>query len=561
MLALCAAFILSVYNVTSGSKTIYFDSIAGVVFFLNLGRFAQKNYLEKALSKMNLKEDPSSEFLKSHTPSGVQYTHISKLRKGDKFFTNAKDVIPVGSTLTSFSAIVSYEQITGEPKPITIYRSSSVPSGSICISDKAEFQASEDGNESFVAQVKKITDEDQFLKPRRSSTIEKVSFSFAGLVVFFSLFTLWWFGENLSVGFERSVAMLLVACPCSFAVALPLAHAKVVQKGITSGIIFKSLASIEKLAHVKNFVFDKTGTLTCGHSSVTKSGIRLSNELPLLIRILTISDSSHHAVMALRKHFKLSPLQSDSGQTLVSDAGQKNHVSDKISNLKIEPGKGISGKVGKREFRLGSQKFTNQKDTAFNLFFTVDQQLAAKFLISDKLHEKTFQALKEIKKNCSDAKFYLLSGDSAANCHLTAKELELPPQHVFSEATPQEKLAKIKKMEGPLAMVGDGLNDTLAASGADVGISVGSGNNLLKRSSDVTLVSTHIGPTAQAIQLAKQFDRSVKNSYIFALFYNITGLALAFLGIINPLIAAVTMPINSAVVSLIPAYLIGRKVL
>jgi Cu+-exporting ATPase len=399
----------------------------------------------------------------------------------------------------------------------------------------------EKGAESYISKIRKNT---QNLLSSRSTTIiwtDKIASAFFSVVILLSIACFYVYSENTVEAFSNSIAMLLVACPCSFAIAVPLAYSKAIATGIKNQVAFKSLNSIDKLSRVSKFIFDKTGTLTMGKPEVVN--MRLDpqvikqQELVELFNALAPA-ANHHSVSATLDYLKKS-------HTTKSKINELH-----ITNVQVITGKGIQGFLNNKKIKVGSSEFTGTVgEDNFNLFFTIDGSEAAAFQIEDALHQDSKDIISDLKKSGHD--LLILTGDKKAPSLKIASELDLEPSHVNYEHTPDDKQELISNLSSgdSVAMIGDGMNDALAVGKSSVGINVSNSSNFLKETSDISLLRPGIKGVADALLISNQTKTSLYAAFTFAGLYNVAGVTLSFMGIISPLIAAITMPINSVVVS------------
>lgn len=535
MIAIFATFVFSTFNVLTKTNLIYFDSVAAVTFLMLSARFLQKKYLEKSLVKAKSFEDSSDRFVL--TKDKNEYKRISNLKIGEHFVTNRGQGIAVDSVLLSDNAKITYEKITGESKIYKLKKGDIINSGATLESREAHLEALENGITSFITKLRNHTN---ILLSERPPTIlwtDRFSGFFFALVIILAGVCFLFYLPNMEEAFSNAIAMLLVACPCSFAIAIPLSYSKTINIGLREKIAFKALESIQKLNEIETVVFDKTGTLTVGRPTVNSLKIYNQNyskeDLCTILRTVH-KKANHHSVYSAIEY--LGSLQ-----------GAIRHD---ITNIKVIHGKGVKAILNEKVLKIGSAKFVESlEDTQSNFFISIDNAIVASFEIIDKIHDQSLKAIEYLKDKGMEVK--ILSGDKKSKCIAIGRELSLKDNSVYFEHTPNEKKSVLAKLANakPTAMVGDGINDALALGGSHLGISVSNGTNFLKEKSDICLLEPGIEGVAKAVRLTAQTQKSLYASLGFALLYNTTGILLAFNGVISPVVAAVTMPINSLIVS------------
>jgi Cu2+-exporting ATPase/Cu+-exporting ATPase len=346
---------------------------------------------------------------------------------------------------------------------------------------------------------------------------------FATAILFFAIYSF----VDFSEAFNRSLALLVLACPCALAFGSPLTYGLALKKAQRSGILIKNPTSLERILKVKNVFFDKTGTLTEGNLS-------LSHTEPMVIPaelqkiILSLEAGSYHPVaFAIRKAWTTAEFLP---------------VADFQENL----GVGIRGQVLGQTYEIKSVgESTHESELAVEV--KKDGQFIARLYFTDALRVDSNQAIQELKQK--DLSCYILSGDKKSRVLEIARQVGIVPAHAYCELYPEDKQAFVQKLT-PSCMIGDGANDSLSLQSADVGIAVKGSVDLSLRHADVYLTRGGLSPFLEFIQLAEITQATLYRNLTLSLVYNLAGGLLALMGFISPMMAAILMPLSSLLVIL-----------
>jgi Cu2+-exporting ATPase/Cu+-exporting ATPase len=332
------------------------------------------------------------------------------------------------------------------------------------------------------------------------------------------------------VALSRVMAFVLIACPCAFVFALPLTFGLSLNKAVEKGMIVKSSNVFEKLSETRNIFFDKTGTLTNGIFKILKwktEELSPSDKAA----ILAIENKSSHPI----------------ARSITTFLSNENLPLPDVQDFKYNYTKGIEARVNGHHYEIISDTNINDSNEINEIITTrivinKDGNNLSEIFLGDSLKSDAKYVVNILKKN--GYKVHVLSGDNEQNVTSTARKLGISDDYVFWSKTPEEKEQIIKNSEQTL-MVGDGLNDTSAFSSADVGVSVqGSVEESLKVS-DAYLLNNSLINIVDLLEFGDITKNSINRNTRFSVAYNITAGTLALFGFINPLIAAVLMPLSS----------------
>jgi Cu2+-exporting ATPase len=362
----------------------------------------------------------------------------------------------------------------------------------------------------------------------------------AGVLTLAALTWLWWARTDLTAAYDNAIALLVVACPCALALATPLAFTVGIGRAARAGILIKGGDAIERLARPGRLVLDKTGTVTEGRTALAA---------------WTGPDDVRPLVLALERHS--SHPVADGFRRAWPNVEPAADAADVAQIL----GGGLEGTVGGRRVAVGSPAFVlaNAADphgllggadaAETRVAVAVDGVVTAVARFGDPLRADAAAALAALR--ALGWRLELLSGDGAAVAGRVGAALGLPPDAVRGGASPEAKLRRIETLVaegGTVAMVGDGVNDAAAMARADVGIGVHGGAEACLATADVYLSRPGVAPLVDLVEGARRTMLVIRRNMAISVGYNLVGAALAMTGVIDPLIAAILMPVSSVTV-------------
>jgi Cu+-exporting ATPase len=343
---------------------------------------------------------------------------------------------------------------------------------------------------------------------------------------------------GISRAFAVSVAVLVIACPCAMGLAVPAALTVAIGRGAQLGVLFKGGESLERLARVDTVVFDKTGTLTAGKPEITAihpaAGV---NDSQLLSVAAALEQQSEH------------PL----AHAVMDKAGQAGLSFTSAAESKTVPGKGITGRVDGVFAAAGNGALMRQLQVAFPenvtsgatmLHIAMDQKYLGHLEAQDVLRTGAREAVLQLASLGFDT--VMLTGDSREAALPIAAQVGI--DRVIAGVLPDSKLAEIRKLQAggkKVAMVGDGINDAAALAQADAGLAIGTGTDLAREAGDAILLRGEPQQIVDAIQLAQQTLRIMRQNLGWALGYNLLGIPVAA-GVLYPLLGVLLSPALAA---------------
>ena len=568
MIGVLASYIYSIYETIQILKghimhveSLYYESAAIVIFFIEIGRFVENKNKDK--TKEALQQ------LMSITPNnavimrdGQEVTvTLDEIKKGDIVICKPGEKIAVDGEVVDGTTHINEAFITGESVPIKREAGAKVIAGSINFEGTIKYKAEKIGKESTVSEIVRLVTQATSTKAPIAKIADTISGYFVPVVLVIAMiaFILWFIiSKNVATAINIFVSILVVACPCSLGLATPLAIVIASGNASKKGILLKNSETLENAHKVKTICFDKTGTLTKGELNISKI-YNYSNieEKEILKKVASIENKSEHPI----------------ARAIVKKAQEEKIKLEDIKEFKAIPGFGVEGiSLNGDKYLIGNKKLMIENNIKMNtninnnderilvnqgnsiLFVALNDNLIALIGVKDILKENVINVIQKLKNK--NINIVMLTGDNEKTAEIIAKEIGI--DKVISNVTPKEKSEQIKKIKenGLVMMCGDGINDSVSLVTADIGVSVSSGTDIAMDSSQVILMNDNLEKIDDLIEISRKTMRNIKQNLFWAFFYNICMIPIACgilqpLGItMNPMIAAFAMTISSLTVVL-----------
>lgn len=560
-----SSLLYSLYNMyiiikgnTSYVEHLYFESAAIVIFFIKLGRYidgASKDKTKEAIQKL-VQITPKDATIKVN--GDEKKVTIDEINKGDIVISKPGERISVDGEIVIGKTHLDESFITGESKPVAKNIGDKVIAGSINYDGYIEYKAEKIGKESTISEIVKLVIEATNTKAPIAKIADTVSGYFVPTVIIIAFITFLvylFLGLGFTSAINTFVTILVVACPCSLGLATPLAI--VISEGVcaTHGILVKKSETLENASKINTIVFDKTGTLTYGTlkiAEILNYSTLTNNEIVELAGSLE-AKSTHPISKAFKEYIEANNLK-------ILDVEKFEDIS----------GYGIVGTIDNNTILVGNSKLLN-KYKVENKYIEQEELLATNgnsivyiaknneilgiIGVNDIIRDNVKNIIEELNKN--NIEVIMLTGDNNKTAKSIADTLGI--KNVIANVTPNEKSNIIKKLkeEGKIVMMcGDGINDSPALALSDIGVSVNSGTDIARDSSDVILTKNDLTSIMNLINISKKTIRNIKQNLFWAFFYNSLMIPIAMgvlsgIGInINPMIASLAMVLSSFTVIL-----------
>jgi Cu+-exporting ATPase len=522
VLGIVALFGRSIYDIFWLSETGYLDSLAGLVFFLLLGKWFQgKVYDELSFEKSANEYLPLGILVKKGSEFII--TPLSKVRKNDICKIRANEVVPFDSKLLSEKSLLDTAFITGESIPESLQNGDKIFCGSKVINGFIEIEVlnTERGQLFDVWQKKNP-------KIALDNTLVKY-FTITVLLAGCFTFLYHYIVNSAETAFIATTSVWIVACPCALALVNPTLWGLYIRQLSKLGYFIKSAEIIERIRNVKNLVFDKTGTITGKEYSCIWKGEKLKEEHQSVL--LSMCESALHPISDIIRNKLV-------GTTSVS-----------IEGFEEIPGLGMKANYRGISYLIGNTKFVGIKDEEESNIITSWLKIGDKNFGCFQIELPNRDGLDSLFEHLrTKYELHLISGDSNLNVDLFSKWFN--KNNIRKGSSPVEKQNYIMGLqkEGQVLMIGDGLNDSLALQTADVGISVVEEKGAFFPECDGICFGQELNTLGKVLELVRSIGTIKKLSFAFSITYNLIGFYLAFNLMLSPLIASVLMPLSSITV-------------
>ncbi len=518
-------------DVLNNVHEVYFETASMIITLVLTGNYLEAVLKSKTQSSINkLKGLQAKEVLVIRDNAEILIP-FRKVRIGDIVVLKAGDKIPVEGEIIEGICVVDESAMTGESKPVEKIIGENLISGSILINGAVKIKAGNVGKDTMLSKVISLVKDASNSKPKIQRIADKVSAIFVPAVIIFAVLTfLYWFlidGSSLSRSLIFSVSVLVVACPCALGLAAPMAVVIGIGRAAESGILFNNVEAIEKMNKLDTICFDKTGTLTSGEMKIIDVYAEKDfNKDEVLLYTASLEKHSNHPIAKSLSQF-------------IAERNIKPF--DDVENVVNEHGMGISGKVKGKEILIGNERMFSEKNIKINsipdykgitLFIGIDKSLAGIIVFEDELKSNalnTIERLRELNKE-----IFMISGDSEEVAKEIADKLKIEKYSFKTLPDGKEKIISGLQSEGKkVAMIGDGINDAPSLARADVGIAIGTGQDIALDTADVILVKGNLNNIIKAINISAKTVSIIKQNFFWAFFYNALAIPLAA-GVLSP---------------------------
>jgi len=548
-----AAFVYSLYGTLIGEAEHYmfYETAAAILTLVFLGNYLEDASLQSTQRALNALAKSQKLMANMIAYDDQHHEHIfpvenTQLKPGDLVLIKTGEQVPMDCKILWGDAHVNEAIITGESTPVHKYPKDKLIGGSVLQDGTVKAQVTAVGNDTVLSGIINLVKQAQGDKPPVQQLADKISAIFIPVVIGIAVVTLtvnWFMLENFTSALMRSIAVLVIACPCAMGLATPAAIAVGLGRGARMGILFRNATSLELFKDIKQVVFDKTGTLTTGKFIVSGFSSIVGEEEEFKKLVYSLEKYSNHPI----------------AKSIINEWKTK----DEIRWNKIEEVKGLGMRAEDKEgnvYWAGSfkvvEKFT--KDDKHNIYIVKNDDWVGWIDVKDEVRPEAKQVVNYLHKK--NIKTILLSGDRLAKCQQLAEELGIDV--VIAEQTPEQKLKKIADLNtiAPTAMVGDGINDAPALAKATVGISISEASQIAIQTAQVVLMNNGLQNLPPALGLGKQTYLTIKQNLFWAFFYNIVAIPVAAFGFLTPAFGALVMGLSDVVLAINSVRLFVKKV-
>ena len=546
-------YVYSLFILFGAKGESYFDSVAMIITFVLVGKYLEVIGKKSAVDTLDK--------IKSSLPleaivvtNGIKKSvALNNINIGDIIEIKAGEKIPVDGEIIEGEASFDEASLTGESIPVFKKISDMIYSGTINTNGVILFKATSNFKNSTFSSIVTLLEDSLNSKPKIQDKANEVSKGFTVAILSLSLLTfLVWYFLGLDLGFDYegvnhfeksfivAISVIVIACPCALALATPIASLIGISELAKKGLLFKEAKFIESLAKADTVVFDKTGTLTKGQLSVVKANI-LEEDINKLNLLYSLLYSSNHPVSKSVKKY----LDDKYDLELLS-----------LSDIKSIDAKGMSASFNGSTLLGGNLELLKQENINYEFksnntmyLFALNKKVIASFELEDEIKDYAKELISYLQEN--NTSVVMLTGDTKEVAKKVSNELNI--QRYLASQTPVSKALFIKELRAKdniVIMVGDGVNDSVALSNADVAIAMGNSADISLAVSDIVLLNSSLISLKEAFVISKRTYKFIKQNLGISLVYNMITIPFAMFGFVIPLVAALSMSLSSLLVVL-----------
>lgn len=565
MMTLISLAIITAYSYSIATQFFidgegFFWELASLITIMLLGHWLEMASVAKAESAL----DAISQLLPDKADKLVngkpKTVLVSDLKVGDLVLIRPGSRIPVDGVITEGSSSVDEAAISGESKPVTKSKKDEVVAGTSNQDGSLTVKITKLGEDTALAGIMRLVRDAQTSKSNVQVLADKAAFILTVVAIVSGLltFVVWFFARDTAFALERSVTVLVIACPHALGLAIPLVVSISTALSAKNGLLVRKRLALEAARKLDWVLFDKTGTLTKGEHGVTDVWATKDYKDKDIIHLTaSLEQNSEHIV----------------GKGIVKYANNRKMRLDKVTNFKALPGMGVKGTLhNKGTFVAASYRYISEnkitvpkeiekvvkkaaKQGKTEVYLIKKNEIIGAIALADIIRDeakRTVESLKEMGIQTA-----MITGDSSEVASYVAKQLGLDT--FFAEVKPEDKANKVKELQSnksQVAMVGDGINDAPALSQANIGIAIGAGTDVAIKSADIILVKSNPEDVVKVIHLSKSTYRKMTQNLAWATGYNVLAIPLAAGALYSwgillaPAIGAVLMSLSTVVVAI-----------
>jgi Cu+-exporting ATPase len=534
---------------------LYFESAAVVITLVLLGKWLESRAKRRTLAALDALRSLAPEFATLRRDGVETSVPLDRVRVDDEIVVRPGERVPTDGVLLEGRSHFDESMLTGESLPVAREPGEHVTGGAINAEGRVVLRTTAVGAETTLARIVRMVESAQAKKPVIQQTVDRVAEVFVPAVLAVAAITLLGWGlfshGDWEAAVVNAVSVLVIACPCALGLATPTALMVGTGLAAQRGILVRDAQALETMRQVRVVAFDETGTLTIGR--------------PRLSALVAADGVDENAVLA-----EAAALQSGSehplARAVLEAARERGLATTAAADVQAVAGRGIEGRVGGRQMRLGSTRWlaelTVVPATALtaaaaqaqaegrSVSWLVDADMSAVrglFSFGDEAKPEAAQAIAAL--HAQGVRCVLVSGDNRGAAMAIARQLGI--DDVRAEVLPGDKAQVVASLRAGLAprekvaMVGDGINDAPALAAADVGLAMATGTDVAMESAGLTLMRGDVRLVPEALALSRAVTRKIRQNLFWAFAYNVVGIPAAALGLLTPVIAGAAMALSS----------------
>ena len=545
-LGLAVGGIAGLINTIRGTGEIYFDSLSVLIFLLLVGRWIQFRQQNRAANAIEMLYRLTPQKARLMVDGESVETYLDLVQPGDLLEIRPGDLVPADAVVIDGTTRIDESILTGESRPALKQVDDVVLAGTQNLERVIVARTTAIGRQTRLSKIVELVEKASLEKPQIVQWANRIGGYFVIVVTLIALATLsYWLLVEPAVAVNRTVALLIVACPCALAMATPLTVSVALGKAARQKIMIKGGDVFQQLNKPGLIWLDKTGTLTEGRVEV----VAWYGDRECQPAVAAVESKSSHPIARA-----------------VTDFVKAEFDESEVQDFTVDPVGGVSAVVAGRQIWIGNQPFLQSQEIQIPpelageaaraideglspCWVALEQQAVALFVLGDRLREDTLSVLQTLET--AGWRLGILSGDHEQIVKQVAARLRLPEAMAHGGLTPEDKLDMVRESmqhHETVLMIGDGVNDSVALAAASVGIAVHNGAEASLAAAPVYFADQGLAPILKLLSMSRSTQRTMRRNLSISLGYNILAASLAALGFINPLVAAILMPISSLTV-------------
>jgi Cu2+-exporting ATPase len=550
-LAIIVAFTYSIVSLLLPSTSSFFWELVTLIDIMLLGHWIEMRSVRQASSALDeLKELVPNTAEKVVEGDDTEEVEVSKLEKGDIVLVRPGSSIPADGEVVEGDSSVDESMITGESEPVSKSEGDEVIGGTVNKEGALRVKITATGDETALSGIMKLVDEAQEDKTETQLLADKA----AGWLFYIALGSAfitgiaWTIATGLGITtLERVVTVLVIACPHALGLAILLVVSISTAMSASNGVVVRQRTAIEQARKIDTVALDKTGTLTTGEQQIENSDISDEN----LEKLASLEKNSEHII----------------GRAIIDEAEEKGLDLYQTDNFEALKGKGVKADINGETFYAGGPQLLEELDieNSYEEFaeaegekgrtvvYLIKDEVLGAVSLGDRIREESYEAIEKLHERGIDVA--MITGDSEDVASAVAEELGI--DNWFAEVLPDEKDEKVKELQedGEVMMVGDGVNDAVALTRADIGVAIGSGTDVAVESADIVLVNDSPMGIVKIMNISELTYRKMVQNLFWATGYNAFAIPLAAgiaapIGLtLQPAVGALIMSLSTVIVA------------
>lgn len=537
---------------------VYYEASAAIITLILMGKLLEARAKSKTSAAIEALIRLQPKTARVERGDVIAEIDIAEVQPGDIFIVRPGESLPVDGVVVGGASSVNEAMLTGESLPVSKETGNKVFAATLNQNGLLKCRATGVGKNTALAAIIRMVEEAQGSKAPIQRLADVISGIFVPVVVAIALATLagwWWVSGDFAAALVNAVAVLVIACPCALGLATPTAIMVGSGAGAGAGVLIRNAAALEHAGGIGTLVIDKTGTLTEGRPAVTDIVVFGNASEQELLRVAAGLESGSEHPLA---------------RAILERALAMNIAPAQVDAFSAVPGKGVQARIDGAPAALGSPRFIAGLNIDFDaqrvstlqgqgktvIIVALRDAAIGCIAIADPLRPTSREAMTRLRALGIDV--IMLTGDNRLTAQSIAGQAGIAKFE--AEVLPQDKSAHVnalKKAGRKVGMVGDGVNDAPALAAADVSFAIGAGSDVAIHAADITLMRSDPVSVVDAISLSRRTLRKIKQNLFFAFIYNVLGIPLAAIGMLNPVIAGAAMALSS--VSVVSNSLLLRR--